>query len=367
MSSQAERHALIHRRLANQGIVRPAKRSAAEVVAWLGAVQAQEYQPAKWGVGQRMGKATEADVEAAVADGAILRTHVLRPTWHFVAAEDLVWMQRLTGGRVLRLMANYRRQLELDGAMLRRAASLFERALRDRRYLTRTELGERLHRANLPLSGVRLMHAALYAELEAVICSGPRSGKHATYALVAERAPAPRDLSGDEALAELTRRFFRSHGPATVRDFVWWSGVPTADARRGLDIIRATRQELDGLTYWSLPSSASRAVPRAAADLVHLLPIYDEYLVAYRDRVLVPHGPAKIAARPGHSVTFQHALVIGGRVAGTWRTVRVARGVSVRVTPLRRLSSRERQGIEAVASRFGRFLNQPVESLIPDR
>jgi len=100
---------------------------------------------------------------------------------------------------------------------------------------------------------------------------------------------------------------------------------------------------------------------------VHLLPIYDEYLVAYRDRVLVPHGPAKIAARPGHSVTFQHALVIGGRVAGTWRTVRVARGVSVRVTPLRRLSSRERQGIEAVASRFGRFLNQPVESLIPDR
>jgi hypothetical protein len=226
--------------------------------------------------------------------------------------------------------------------------------------LTRVELAERLRRANLPLSGIRLAHAAMYAELESVICSGPRAGKHSTYALVAERAPAPRDLSGDEALAELARRFFRSHGPATIRDFVWWSGLPTADARRGIEIIRAKRHELDGVTYWTVGSG----VVARAADPVHLLPIYDEYLVAYRDRTLVPHGPAKIAARPGHSVTFQHALLIEGEVAGTWRTWRGVRRVSISVTPLRRLTARERREIEAAGARHARFLGVPVAMTI---
>ena len=347
----------IQQRLTNQGIARPRFRRADEVVAWLGAVQAQEYQPSKWALGLRLRGATDADVERAVTGGEILRTHVLRPTWHYVAAADLVWMQRLTGPRVQRAMEVYRRQLELDGATMRRATTVFERALRDRRHLTRPELGERLRRAGIALSGVRLMHAALYAELEAVICSGPRTDKHATYALVAERVVRPLDLAGDEALAELTRRFFRSHGPATIRDFVWWSGLRTADARRGLDIIRAAPRELDGHVYWSVPSRTASLV---AADSVHLLPIYDEYLVAYRDRALVPHGPRKIAARPGHSVTFQHALVIDGGVAGTWRSARGPRGITVSVTPLRRLSAAEKRSVAAAASRYEGFLGVPV-------
>jgi hypothetical protein len=347
----------IQQRLANQGIARPRLRRAAEVVAWLGAAQAQEYQPSKWALGLRMRGATDADVERAVTDGEILRTHVLRPTWHYVAAGDLGWMQRLTGPRVQRAMEVYRRQLELDRATLRRATAVFERVLRDGQHLTRPELGERLRRAGIPLAGTRLMHAALYAELEAVICSGPRAGKLSTYALVGERVGHAIDLSGDEAVAELTRRFFRSHGPATIRDFVWWSGLRTADARRGLDIIRAASREHDGQTYWT---ASSRAASRGAVDPVHLLPIYDEYLVAYRDRALVPHGPPKIAARPGHSVTFQHALVIEGRVAGTWRSPRGARGVTVSVTPLRRLSAAEKSAIAAAASRYERFLGVPV-------
>ena len=160
--------------------------------------------------------------------------------------------------------------------------------------------------------------------------------------LVAERAPGQRDFSGDEALAELTRRFFRSHGPATIRDFVWWSGLATSAARRGLDIIARKAQDLDGCTYYR--TSGSSIVRRTAAAAVHLLPIYDEYLVSYRDRVLVPHGPSKIAAVPGHTVTFQHALVIDGRVAGTWRMTRTARALAIAVTPLRRLTAVERSG-----------------------
>ena len=329
-------------------------------MAWHGAVQGQEYQPAKWALALRMRHAIDEDVERAVADGEILRTHILRPTWHFVAAADLVWMQRLTGGRVMRAMETYHRQLELDGSMLTRATSVFERALRDRQYRTRAELAEHLRRANLPLTGSRLAHAALYAELCGVICSGPRVGKHGTYALVAERVGQPLDLAGDAALAELARRFFRSHGPATLRDFVWWSGVPTSEARRALQIIRAKRHDHHGHSYWTTGTLRDRP----SAYLVHLLPIYDEYLVAYRDRALVPHGPATIAARPGHSVTFQHAVAIDGAVAGTWRTVRGRRGVAVRVAALRRLTARERQGIEEAAARHARFLQVPVSVTI---
>ena len=354
-----ESSGFIQQRLLNQGIAVPTKKRAAEVVEWLGAVQAQEYQPAKWALGLRMRDATDEAVERAVEDGEILRTHVMRPTWHFVAAADLRWMQALTGPHVQRLMRKSQRQLELEPALLTRAAALFERALRDRQYLTRPELAERLRRAGMNLSGIRMAHAALNAELEAVICSGPRRGKLPTYGLVAERAPGQRDLSGDEALAELTRRFFRSHGPATIRDFVWWSGLATSAARRGLEIIRAKRHDLGGCTYYrtSVPS-AGRAARTAA---VHLLPIYDEYLVAYRDRVLVPHGPSKIAATPGHTVTFQHALVIDGRVAGTWRIKkRTPRQLALEVTPLRRLTTTERRGVVSAGERYERFLESPV-------
>ena len=156
----------------------------------------------------------------------------------------------------------------------------------------------------------------MYAELEGVICSGPRRGKKFTYALIAERAPGARRLSRDEALAELALRFFRSHGPATIRDFVWWSGLVTADARRGVEMIRAKRQDVDGHAYWT--AGAAPKTP-ASIKLAHLLPIYDEYIVSYRDRVAVPHGPSMIPSSTGGGyVTFQHALVIGGQIAGTW-------------------------------------------------
>jgi hypothetical protein len=342
----------IAQRLANQGITRMRHRHPADAVQWLGAVQAQEYQPAKWALGLRTRGATDGSIERAFEDGQILRTHVMRPTWHFVAAEDLRWMQRLTGPRLHRGIATYRRQLQLEPSMLRRALGMIERWLGDGGCLTRAEIAERLRRAGTTLSGVRLAHALMYGELEAVICSGPRRGKQFTYGLVAARARKSRELSGDAALAELTRRYFRSHGPASVRDFVWWSGLATADARRGLDLIGAKSRDADGCTYWTIGSTASSRSSAA----VHLLPIYDEYLVAYRDRLLVPHGPPSIAVRPGHSVTFQHALIAGGRVAGTWRVQHGARAVSIAVTPMRRLTAAERRGVTAAAERYVRFL-----------
>jgi hypothetical protein len=348
---------ILNRRPANQRIEGPACRTAADVVAWFGAVQAQEYEPAKWGLGLRMRDGVRnADVERAFDQGRILRTHVLRPTWHFVTPADIRWMLELTAPRVRLRMATYWRQMGMDAQAFTRGTTVIERALGDRRCLTRAELGEELRRARRPLAGFRLAHLALYAELEGVICSGPRRGKQSTYALIASRAPRAPQLDRDEALGELVKRYLQSHGPATIRDFVWWSGLTTPDARRGIEIARAVRQEVGGRTYWTV-GAACRTTRR---QLAHLLPIYDEYLVAYRDREVVPHAPSLTAAY-GRPVNFQHAVIVGGQVAGTWRITRTARAIAMRATMLRRLTSRERRAVADAAKRYEKFQGVPVE------
>ena len=339
-------------RLLNQRVTRPGARRPENLVAWLGVVQAQEYGPAKWALGLRSARGTtDAAIERAVDQGRILRTHVLRPTWHFITPADIRWMLELTAPLVHRRMSTYDRQLGLDAGLMTRATSVIERALGDGRYLTRRELGAHLERAGLPGTSMELAHIAMYAELEGVICSGPRRGKQFTYALLAERAPTARPLPRDEAIAELTRRYFRSHGPATIRDFVWWSGLRTADARRGLEMNRARSHDVDGLTYWTLGRAAHSGSGRKTT--VHLLPVYDEYLVAYRDHHAVP--------RPAYAIgNLQHALVIGGQVAGTWRTMPGIKGLVVDARALRRLTAVEKRALVQAVTRYRRFLGVPV-------
>ena len=339
-------------RLASQGLIRRRFQSAAEVVSWFGAVQAQEFGPARWALGLRLhGRASDAAVAQAFDQGAILRTHVMRPTWHFVAAEDIGWLLELTAPRVQRIAAGYNRSLGLDSPTLARGIRIVERALRDQQFRTRAELRAELTRGGLPLAGQALAQLMMHAELEGVVCSGPRRAKASTYALLGERAPTAARMSRDQSLAELTRRFFRSHGPATIRDFVWWSGLSTADARRGIDMTAARRMEIAGLTYWTI--GHSRAT-RASSPIIHLLPIYDEYLVAYRDRIAVPHVHS--ASAPGIA-TFQHVLVIDGQVAGTWRPPRAAGAdAAVTVDARRPLTRIERRALPEAVERYRRFM-----------
>jgi len=350
---------IAQRRLENHLITRVGPRRPADVVGWLGAVQAQEYEPAKWALGLRMRDGVaDAHVERAFNEGAILRTHVMRPTWHFVTPADIRWLQELTAARVQRVMAPYNRRLELDSRTLTRGTAVIERALRDRQYLTRTELGQRLQRAGLAMAGQRLAHLMMHAELECVVCSGPRNGKQFTYALLPERAPGAPRLPRDEALARLGQRFFSSHGPATVRDFVWWSGLMTADAKRALDMIGARREEIEGRIYWTYGSVRRGAL---RDHLTHLLPIYDEYLVSYRDRDAVPHGPPTLASTMRGPVTFQHAIIVGGQVSGTWRTSRQGGKVLLHAVPLRRLSRSEQRALTETVDRYQRFLSTGVD------
>jgi hypothetical protein len=350
---------IVARRLSNQHVEPAALRQPADVVRWFGAMQAQEYEVAKWAVGLRLGGGgTEAAVERAFNQGRILRTHVMRPTWHFVSPADIRWLLELTAPRVQRIMATYNRRLELDARTLTRGAGVMARALRDRRYRTRAELAEALSRARLPMNGQRLAHMVMHAELERVVCSGPRRGKQFTYALLAERAPGSPSLSRDEALATLTRRYFQSHGPATPRDFAWWSGLTVADARRGLEIARGRQEQIGKLTYWVVGKDR---VPPPGERLVHLLPIYDEYVIAYRDRVAVPHAPpGSTVSLPG-GVTFQHALLIRGQVAGTWRITREPNAVHLSVLPLRPLTALEGRDLDRAVKDFGAFLERPVQ------
>ena len=334
-----DRQSIAPRRLANQALTGSSLRRPEDVVGWFGAVQAQEFEPAKWALALRVRGGTSGSIGRAFDEGRILRTHAMRPTWHFVRPEDIHWLMALTAPRVHQACAYHRRIVELDPRTLTRATAIIERALGDGASLTRNELGEHLRRANLPMAGQRLAVVVMFAELECVVCSGPRRGKQFTYAMLSGRATRGESLQRDEALARLCRVFFTSHGPATVRDFSWWSGLTMADARRGLDIIKARSETADGLTYWS--AGASRRAGRRN-DLVHLIPIYDEYVVAYRDRVAVPHG-----------ALFRHFVVINGQIAGGWQP---SRDGSVTITPSRRFTAREQKAAERAAQRYMDFV-----------
>jgi hypothetical protein len=342
-------------RLDNQCITARPRRRPEEVVAWLGAVQAQDYPAAKWAVALRMREGTiGAAIDRALDEGRIIRTHVLRPTWHFVARADVHWMLELTAPRVRQAMAFADRYYELDPPMRARATGIFERALGRQEFLTRVELGQCLARARLGVTGVRLAVLTMHAELEGVICSGPRRGKQMTYALLPARAPHPRRLPRDEALGELAKRYLQSHGPATIRDFVWWSGLMVKDARRALEISRARQQTIDGLAYWTIGAAPAREKPRPH---VHLLPVYDEYLVAYRDLSAVPRSA-------GNYGRLQQAVIAAGQVAGTWKPVRRADGVVLDIAADRPLSAAEQRGLRQEAVRYGRFLDARVSIAI---
>ena len=341
-------------RLENQGITKSVAREPAGLVAWLGAVQAQEYPAALWAFGLRLPTAAlRRDVEAAFNRGQILRTHVLRPTWHFVAASDADWMIALTSARVHRRMAPMHARHQLDSSIRVRAASVMERALRDGEPLTRAELAVHLERAGLPSRGIPLALLTLYAELERVMHSGPFRGKHLTYLRYIANTQASRRLDGEEAIAELAKRYFRSHGPATIRDFVWWSTLTTRDAKRGLEANHAKHRVIDGVTYWTIGDSPAFAARQRST--AHLLPVYDEYLVAYRDRAAVALGHGR-----SPDGRFDSTLIIGGQVGGTWKAARHEGTVVIHVAPARRLIGTERSSIEKVVDRYSQFFGVPA-------
>ena len=343
---------IVRRRLRAQRLSGDPFATPAEAVAWSGAVQAQEYGEALWSVGMRVRDVTAADVEAACDRGAILRTHVMRPTWHFVVAADLRWLLRLTGPRVQAKSAGRRRELGLDDATLSRCHGVLAAVLADGEPRTRRELGIALEAAGIDGTGQRLPHALADAELAGVIASGPRRGKQHTYLLLDGRVPAAPERSRDEDVAELARRYFTSHGPATLRDFAWWSGLTMGDGRAGVAALGRElvgEEDSDG-TLWISAAAPAPARGSARRPTAFMLGTFDELTVAHRDlRNVRADGSATndLLSRP---------IVFDGVTAGGW-TRRLARGeVAIEVVLQSPLDARQDAALRTAADRFGAFL-----------
>ena len=310
---------LIRIRLANQNISRPSFERPQDLVTYMGAIQAQDYLAAKWAVAQRCQGMDEAGLDRAFSQGEILRTHLLRPTWHFVAPADITWLLALTAPLVKASVASYYRRLEMDAGLLSRGNALIEQALAANTSLTRSELVEFLVRAGLDLGEpLRFTFLIMNAELDGILCSGPMRGKEHTYALLAERAPQARQLTHSEALAELTRRYFTSHGPATLKDFRWWSSLSAVDARASVEACKdqLVREQIAGQDYWY---AGDTALPAPPAHGLALLANFDEYLVGYSDRSLVfdPANNGKLIGR-GDPLSV-YTILEDGRLIGSWK------------------------------------------------
>ncbi len=344
---------LLRQRLRNQCLSDSPLCRPEEIVAWFGAVQAQDLPGALWAIGQRSRLLSESSVQQAVDDGRILRTHVLRPTWHFVMPADIRWMLELTGERVKAACASYHRFAGLDARFLAKSQRVIARAL-EGGHRTRPELRESLARAGMEVSSQTMGHLLVQAELDAVICSGAKRGTQFTYALFEERVPHVGTQSREAGLAELARRYFQSHGPATLADFGWWSGLTIRDAKAGIALVAPSlvRQSIDGHAYWH----TENAEPASRRREAHLLPNFDEYTVAYRDRQLVVDGATPMT----NMEVLAPVIVIDGRVAGTWKRSARPGAVSIAVRTRRALTRSERSLLARAADDYGRFLGAHV-------
>ncbi len=351
---------IAQQRLHNQLITRQTFEKADDVVRWLGAVQAQDYAAAKWALGLRMQNSTDEIIEQAFAVGAILRTHVMRPTWHFVSPADIRWLLALTAPRVNAGNASWYRRLELDDALFIRSNAVLAKALQGGKQLTRAELVSVLQRAGIATDELqRFSYIIMRAELDGIVCSGARRGRQFTYALLDERAPQAMTLDRHEALAEVASRYFTSRGPATLQDFVWWSGLTVADARTGLEMVttQLMHEVVDGQKYWF---SSSASPSNDLSQTVYLLPNYDEYIVGYTDRSAVFDASHAQHLDARGNVLFQHTIVLNGLVVGTWK--RILKKDEVMLTPslFTPLTKDETHALAASAERYGEFLNMPV-------
>jgi hypothetical protein len=348
-----------HLRLISQQIIKPECKSPKEIVSHMGAMQAQDFNMAKWAIGLRLNKATEKDIESAINSGEILRTHVLRPTWHFVSHDDIWWMLDLTAPKLKASMKGRHRELELTESVLNKSNKIIQKVLAEKKFATRKELIAQLNKAKIPTNENRASHIFLNAELNKIICSGKMKGKENTYALLSERVNEPKAFNKQNALEMLATKYFKSHGPATLRDFVWWSGLNLTDAKNGLEMIKKDliSEKINDEEYWfhgSLP------VPEKNKNSVFLLPAFDEFLISYKDRSasIINEHASKAFSKNG---IFWPTVVVNGKVAGTWKREIKKEKVLVTIDLFDSKKKLNQNLLKRELEKFGLFLNKKTK------
>jgi hypothetical protein len=346
---------IAHQRLHNQRITDSTFQRPAEVVDWLGAVQAQDFAGAKWSLGLRIPNSNEALIDQAFQDGSILRTHLLRPTWHFVTPADIRWLLKLTAPRVHVVNAFMYRKVELDDKVFKKTNAIMEKALQGGKQLTRDELRDVFIKAGIKTDGEqRMTYIMMQAELDGLICSGPRKGKQFTYMLLEERVPQASKLSHEEALAQLTTRYLTSRGPVSAQDFAKWSGLTVSDAKRGIESVKSQFQNetINGQTYWF---SEKRKPVKFKTPLIQLLSIFDEYISSYKDRsaICTEEYAGKLSAM-GNALTY--ILILNSQIIGTWKRILEKKTVIIQPDLFIRLKKDEKQALHQTAKRYGAYL-----------
>lgn len=350
MTMNIARHRLYNQHIASTRFDKPS-----EVVEWLGAVQAQDYLGSLWALGLRMRNAIENDIEQALADRTIIRTWPMRGTLHFVAAADVRWMLELLTPRVVASNARrLKQEFDLDDAVFARSRKVFQRALQGGKQLSRNAMYQALEAAHISAAGSRGLHILWRLAQEGLLCFGARQGKQQTFALLDEWAPKAKRLERDEALAELARRYFTSHGPATVQDFTWWSGLAPTDALAGLEMVKRhlIQEVVGGQTYW-LASTMPRS--KGVSKTAYLLPAYDEYTVAYRDRSAAL-GPVYAERSDSGIAILSPTMVIDGQVVGTWKRTLEKDSVVLTPSPFNSLKKADKRALGSAADQYGAFL-----------
>ncbi len=345
-------------RLANQQLIQPRFTYPKDLVSWLGAVQAQDYAGSLWAIGLRIPGSNESMIETAIKNKEIVRTWPMRGTWHLVAAEDARWMLQLLTPRVFARAAGIHKLAGLDDAVFKKSKKVIIKALEDNQQLTRKELYERLEKAKIATDGQRGLHILGYWAQQSLICLGPHKGKQPCFVLLNEWLPQSKELKKEEALAALAERYFKSHGPATIHDFAWWSGLTITEAKRGLESIKENLQSetFDKQEYWM----SKNASFEKTAPCLQLLPPFDEYLVAYKDRSAAfdeQHLPQIVKSGNG---IFSPVIIINGRVAGTWKRSFVRDEVEITMEAFAHFTNAQTAALKRQVKQYEDFLGKKV-------
>ena len=356
---------IINNRLVNQQLATTRFNTAKELVGWMGAMQAQDYNQAKWAIGVRLPHLTGEQIESAFNKGEILRTHLMRPTWHFVSANDIYWMLDLTAPQIKAALNSRHRELELTETTVRKSQEAMGKALSTNNSMTRDELLHELRKADIPTDLQQASHFMLRAEIDGVICSGVTKGKKQTYALLSQRVPEKNIMPKEEALAKLAKSYFSSHAPATLPDFVWWSGLPVADARRGLEMNKPdfNSATMGSETYWF----ANHGTPtQTLPDSVYLLPAFDEFLISYKNRSAVITAEDHKKAISDNGI-FKPVVLVNGQISGLWKRTFKKDTAVIDTDYFRPHNKKEEHLLANAADSFGHFLEKKAEIKFTDK
>lgn len=349
---------LLNIRLYNQLLSTHDMKEPHEIVSWMGAMQSQALEQAKWAIGARLENKNVKDIDEALNTGKIIRTHILRPTWHFVSAEDIHWMFDLSSLRLRPIYRSYAKIYGADEPLIYRAIPVLEKVLMGGKHLTKEEIGGALFEQNVTLDDGHLKLTISYAEREGVLVNGRLKGNRQTFTLFEEWAPRKQTVCKEEALERLARRFFTSHGPATIHDFVWWSGLTITECRQAIEMIRADFicETINGRDFWMRNDVK---VPPTDGDSALLLPSFDEFVVSYKDRseIIEDTHYGKVMTKNG---LFSPTIILNGEIIGSWKKIAQRNSPRIELSFFEKVSKRKQDLFKSEIKRLENFYSNLI-------